>query len=286
MKYSLTFLILILTNVVPAQSDFPVFLEGTWKMEDKEIYEHWDRLNDNTLKGVSYHVKNGVLTIFEYLDISRAEDEIIYTANVINQNQGKGVIFKLTKTDSAFTFENPDHDFPKTIVYRILTDSEVFVHLSDGKQQEYTYKMIKQLNEATVKDTTVSNPDYDKLLAQKLGADDYGMKSYVLVILKTGPNQTTDKTLISKSFRGHLDNINRLVEEGKMIVAGPLGKNDNNYRGIFILNVTTLEEAEIVLQTDPAIEEGLLGVELFKWYGSAALPEYLEFSDKIWKIRP
>ncbi|MGB7498674.1 MAG: hypothetical protein WA897_02145, partial [Moheibacter sp.] len=79
-----------------------------------------------------------------------------------------------------------------------------------------------------------SNPNYDKALAEKLGADDYGMKSFFLVILTSGDNKTDDKSLIGESFRGHLENIDRLVENGKIIVAGPLGKNENNYRGIFI----------------------------------------------------
>jgi uncharacterized protein len=130
------------------------------------------------------------------------------------------------------------------------------------------------------------NPNYDAALAEKLGADDYGMKSYVLVILKTGSNTTTDKEFISACFRGHMENIVRLVDEGKLIVAGPLGKNDHTYRGIFILNVATIEEASELLQTDPAVKEKLLDAELFKWYGSAALAEYLEASDKIWKVKP
>ncbi len=67
-----------------------------------------------------------------------------------------------------------------------------------------------------------ANPNYDEALAKKLGADDYGMKQYVLVILKTGKNTT--------------------------------------YK--------------------------LLDVELFLWYGSAALSEYLPASDKIWKAQP
>lgn len=136
-------------------------------------------------------------------------------------------------------------------------------------------------------DTLTTNPNYNKELADKLGGDDYGMKSYFFVILKTGTNTTTDKEFINESFRGHLDNINRLVEEGKLIVAGPLGKNENNYRGIFILNnIKSIEEAVELLQTDPAIKNRLLDYEIFTWYGSAALPEYLPFSDKIWKSKP
>ena len=112
------------------------------------------------------------------------------------------------------------------------------------------------------------------------------MKSYFLVILKTGTNKTADKELTAKSFRGHMDNINRLVKEGKLVVAGPLEKNEHNYRGIFILNnIKSVEEAKELLQTDLAIKNRLLDYEIFTWYGSAALPEYLPFSEKIVKTK-
>lgn len=137
------------------------------------------------------------------------------------------------------------------------------------------------------KDTIASNPNYDRLLAEKLGGDDYGMKAYFFVILKTGTNKTTDKKLINESFRGHMENINHLVKNGKLIVAGPLGENDNKYRGIFILNnIKTIDEAKEILQTDLAIKNGLLDYEIFNWYGSAALAEYLPYSEKIWKLKP
>lgn len=130
------------------------------------------------------------------------------------------------------------------------------------------------------------NPVYDSILAQKLGADEYGMKSYVFVILKTGSNTTVEKAVRDSLFAGHMANIGRLVKLNKLLVAGPFGKNDKTYRGLFILNVTTLEEASELLQTDPAIREKLLEPELFKWYGSAALPEYLDAADKIWRTQP
>ncbi len=136
-------------------------------------------------------------------------------------------------------------------------------------------------------DTLNANRNYDKVLADKLGGDEYGMKKYFLVILKTGANTSNDKELINESFRGHMNNINRLVEEGKLIVAGPLEKNENNYRGIFVLNnIESIDDAKKLLQTDPAIKNGLLDYEIFSWYGSAALPEYVPFSDKIWKSKP
>ncbi|MBL0154210.1 MAG: hypothetical protein IPP93_12250 [Chitinophagaceae bacterium] len=127
------------------------------------------------------------------------------------------------------------------------------------------------------------NPQLDSVLAKKLGGDEYGMKSYVLVILKTGANTTKDKAFIDSCFLGHLNNIKRLAALNQLVVSGPFGKNDNSFRGLFILNVKTREEANLLLATDPAIKAELLKPELYPWYGSAALPEYLPAHDKIWK---
>ncbi|QEC70090.1 hypothetical protein FRZ67_00510 [Panacibacter ginsenosidivorans] len=124
---------------------------------------------------------------------------------------------------------------------------------------------------------------YDKALADSLGADEYGMKMYVLVMLKTGTNQTTDKATTDSLFKGHMQNISRLVSIKKLVVAGPLQKNEKNYRGIFILDVNTLEEARLLINTDPAIKAKLLDADMFLWYGSAALPEYLPYHEKVQK---
>lgn len=131
-----------------------------------------------------------------------------------------------------------------------------------------------------------ANAQYDKVLADSLGADEYGMKLYVLVILKTGINKTEDKKLMDSLFRGHLNNIGRLATAGKLTVAGPLVKNEKTYRGIFILNVKTIEEANELLITDPAIKEKLLDAELYQWYGSAALPMYLKYHERVEKDKP
>jgi uncharacterized protein len=127
------------------------------------------------------------------------------------------------------------------------------------------------------------NPNYDKNLADSLGGDDYGMKQYMLVILKTGSVVIKDKSITDSLFRGHMKNINRLAESGKLIVAGPMQKNDKAYRGIFILNVKSIEEARALLDIDPAIKAKVLDSEVYGWYGSAALPMYLDFHKKVEK---
>ncbi|UKJ08101.1 YciI family protein [Solitalea lacus] len=129
------------------------------------------------------------------------------------------------------------------------------------------------------------NSSYNKALADSLGADEYGMKPYIFVILKTGPTKIEDKAKLDSIFRGHLNNINRLANNGQLVVAGPMKKNDKTYRGIFIFNVKTPEEAKPLLSSDPAVASGVLDYEIFQWYGSAALPMYLKYSDKIEKTK-
>lgn len=124
--------------------------------------------------------------------------------------------------------------------------------------------------------------DYDSNLAKKLNADDYGMKKYVIAFLKSGPNRDMDSVTAAKIQRAHLDNINKMAEEGKLVLAGPF-LDDGEIRGIYIFNVETLEEAEELTNTDPAIKEGRLIMELHPWYGSASVQQINELHKKISK---
>lgn len=130
-------------------------------------------------------------------------------------------------------------------------------------------------------------PSYDAELAQRLGGDEYGMKKYVLVLLKTGPKDADFKDQArSDIFAGHMKNIGRLADEGKLAVAGPFRKNEQGMRGLFILNVETIEDAQALVDTDPAVQAGILVAELTPWYGSAALMATPEIHKTIAKANP
>ncbi len=121
---------------------------------------------------------------------------------------------------------------------------------------------------------------YDSVLAKELGADEYGMKQYVMALLRAGPNRSLDSLASSKLQSAHLENIGRLAKEGKLVLAGPF-IHDGPLRGIYVFDVTTLEEAEDLTKTDPAIKAGSLEMELVPWYGSAALLKVNEIHAKI-----
>jgi uncharacterized protein YciI len=128
---------------------------------------------------------------------------------------------------------------------------------------------------------------YDAELAKKLGADDRGMKMYVLCILKTGPNDANFKGKERDDiFAGHFANINNLADQGKLAVAGPFGTNDRNYRGLYIFNVPTLAEAEKLVVLDPAVKAGVFVPEMTLWYASASLMAITEIHKRIQKPQP
>ncbi|WP_284462788.1 YciI family protein [Chryseobacterium sp.] len=128
---------------------------------------------------------------------------------------------------------------------------------------------------------------FNQELATSLGADQYGMKAYTIVMLTTGSAKIENKTQMSTLMKGHMANIGKLADEGKIIVAGPfLEKNKENYRGMFIFNTKSKEEAEQWVKTDPAVQAGVFSYEIFPWYGSAALPLYLKHHEEISKENP
>lgn len=124
---------------------------------------------------------------------------------------------------------------------------------------------------------------YDSLKAKEYGADDYGMKKYVMAFLKRGPNRSLDKDSANALQAAHMENIGKMAEAGKLVLAGPFFGNDD-LRGIYIFNVTSIEEAEALTNTDPAIKAGSLVMELKEWYGSAALMAINDLHTEIAKI--
>ncbi len=146
------------------------------------------------------------------------------------------------------------------------------------------FAIIACKDSQNAQEVPVSNSEigYDSLLAQETGADDYGMRRYVMALLKEGPNRDQDSTEAANLQRAHLDNITRMAEEGKLVMAGPFF-DDWEVKGIYIFAVETVEEAEELTSTDPAIKAGRLVMELHPWYGTAALMKAGEMHKRLAK---
>ena len=144
--------------------------------------------------------------------------------------------------------------------------------------------MLTLFSAASAQSTGKPNPNYDAELAKKLGADERGMKMYVMCILKTGPKDAEIKGKERQDiFAGHFANIGKLANEGKLAVAGPFEKNEKMFRGLYIFNVPTIEEAEKLVVLDPAVKAGVFVADMTLWYGSASLMATPELHKKLSK---
>ena len=150
--------------------------------------------------------------------------------------------------------------------------------------QRLTWVLIASLLASSVTNAaeTAATPSFDAALAEKLGADEHGMRHYVLVILKTGPTPVPKGEQRTAMFKGHFANMERLAADGKLAAAGPLDGVDG-WRGMFIFAVKDIDEARQLTATDPVIASGEMVAEYHQYYGSAALMQVSETHKRIMK---
>lgn len=99
----------------------------------------------------------------------------------------------------------------------------------------------------------------------------YAMTTYYVGFLYRGPKWSPEDTPERRTIQeGHLANIQRLADEGKLLLAGPF-TDDGELRGLFVFQVGSMEEAKALCDTDPAVKAGRLRVELHPWYSAKGI---------------
>ena len=122
-------------------------LEGTWKMVTKRgaICEEWKKIDKNYLQNRGYMIKGSDTIVTERVALTNTKEGIFYTSTVEDQNQKQPIAFKMTGSENnMFVFENPQHDFPKRIVYKFITADSLHAFIDDGteagKKQNFYFK--------------------------------------------------------------------------------------------------------------------------------------------------
>jgi uncharacterized protein YciI len=91
------------------------------------------------------------------------------------------------------------------------------------------------------------------------------MTTVQLVLLFRGPNQTPmGEREIQSHQEAHLDYLDGLLEQGSVVIEGPLDGGDD-LRSIVVLNVPTTAEAERLMREDPWVRIGRLRAEVHPW---------------------
>ena len=124
------------------------WMTGCWEMSDKgkSITEQWTKPAGQTMFGISRTIKNDKTTGFEFLRIVQNTDGIFYIARPSGAKEDTS--FKLTKlSEKEAVFENPEHDFPQTIIYRLTDANSLFARVEakdkNGKVSGFDYSMKK-----------------------------------------------------------------------------------------------------------------------------------------------
>ena len=120
------------------------WITGCWESNNKNelVTEQWMKPAGNSMLGMSRTVTNSKTTAYEFLRIVQEHSEVFYIANPSKQQETS---FKLIKqTNNEAIFENPTHDFPQRIIYRLKSKTSLVARIegdNKGKQMGFDYPM-------------------------------------------------------------------------------------------------------------------------------------------------
>ena len=100
------------------------------------------------------------------------------------------------------------------------------------------------------------------------------MTRYYVVFLRRGPAWTAERSPEVQAIgKGHMDNIKRLADLGKLVIAGPFleQSGERALAGLFIFRVESADEAKALTETDPAVKAGRFVYEIVPWLGPKTL---------------
>lgn len=123
------------------------WIAGAWQTAPggrRQIEEHWTAVAGGSMMGVSRTVAGDKTVEFEYLRIEQRADGIYYVAHP--KARCPGTDFKLTRSSATeAVFENPQHDFPKRIIYRKTNDG-LTASIDAGEGSKAMSFVFKKMN--------------------------------------------------------------------------------------------------------------------------------------------
>lgn len=147
------FLIVTVAFLTSASTQTPTltdiaWISGDWQTEPggkRQIEEHWTTVAGASILGMGRTVAGEKTVEFEYLRIEQRADGIYYFAHP--KARCPGTDFKLTRASATeAVFENPQHDFPKRIIYRKTGDDSLTASTDGGEGTRtisFIYRRVK-----------------------------------------------------------------------------------------------------------------------------------------------
>ncbi len=130
---------------LPATIEDLAWLSGCWAAANQEAGsgEQWMPPAGGTMIGVSRIVRNGETVAFELMRIVEHEDGgLEFIASPSGQSTASFLMLSLS--DREVIFENPDHDFPQRVIYRLISDEDLLGRIEgmiDGKERAVDFPL-------------------------------------------------------------------------------------------------------------------------------------------------
>ena len=130
---------------VEAQFKSLKWLEGTWERTNVKpgtmASEEWYEVSANELKGTGVTMKGSDTVFVEKIQILIKDNHIYYVADV--KENSAPVYFKFTSLrPDGFVCENPNHDFPKRIEYRLAGSTLTVIISAGNKSQNFLFTRL------------------------------------------------------------------------------------------------------------------------------------------------
>jgi len=118
---------------------------GIWQVDNTNLIEEWKKTSEEKYEGYSAIIEFGKVDTLEFLTLQKTDSIWVYTAKVLNQNEGKPISFQqIEKNHNNWVFENLNHNFPNTINYTFKADTEIEVTVSGLNGKSFKQKLIKK----------------------------------------------------------------------------------------------------------------------------------------------
>ena len=91
------------------------------------VEEQWMRPRGRSMLGMGRTVRGDSTSEYEQLRIAEDAGQLVYHASPSGQQPAQFRSFAIS--DSAVSFQNPQHDFPQRILYRLVTGDSLVARI-------------------------------------------------------------------------------------------------------------------------------------------------------------
>ena len=118
------------------------WLQGNWERTNMKAgssaIEKWHSSGPNELKGLGITMRGSDTVFLEKISVVIKDNNIYYVADV--KENKEPVYFKVTSINpNGFVCENPAHDFPKKIEYKLTAPSLKVIISGGDKAQSFSF---------------------------------------------------------------------------------------------------------------------------------------------------